>query len=478
MQQALYRAFRPEVFEEILGQEHIVKILKNQLKSGAVSHAYLFCGTRGTGKTSIARILAKGVNCIGSDAHLPCGKCSNCISIKEGTFLDVIEIDAASHTGVDNIRELRETVKYPPIIGRFKTYIIDEVHMLSTGAFNALLKTLEEPPENVMFILATTEPQKLPATIISRCLRLDFRRLPEGLLRDGMRQICRKLEVKISDSALGLIAANADGAARDALSLLDQCISTGLREITRQDVLDVLGISGEETFIRMTDMVVQGDVAGAILFLDESLAGGKDVRLFMKEWIAHYRSLLLVKYVKNPESMLNLSEENVERIRDQSVGMDLIRINEGIIEISKALSEAKWSTQPRILLELCIVRLAEAHGGPRHEERAKDRNLDGIWCAIIEEGEAQKGSFSLIRATTLDGIGDETFRVKADNQVSMRFLEENRQLLEDLMEKRSGKRLSMICGMGNENDMKKGCDPVEAMAENIARRFDIDVEIE
>jgi DNA polymerase III subunit gamma/tau len=241
MYQALYRAFRPETFDGIMGQEHIVKILKNQIAGDSTGHAYLFCGTRGTGKTSMARILAKGVNCTSLDMDKPCGFCNNCLAIKGGVFLDVIEIDAASNNGVENIRELRESIKYPPVVGRCKVYIIDEVHMLSTGAFNALLKTLEEPPQNVMFILATTEPQKLPATILSRCLRLDFRRISEQRMRLGMREICTSLDVKISDSALALIVANADGSVRDGLSLLDQCISAGGKEVVRQDILEFLG---------------------------------------------------------------------------------------------------------------------------------------------------------------------------------------------------------------------------------------------
>ena len=202
MYTALYRSERPEVFDEILGQEHIVRILKHQIESGEVSHAYLFCGTRGTGKTTTARILAKGVNCLNEEPKKrPCGVCENCKAIKDGTFMDVIEIDAASNNGVENIRELRESVKYPPAVGRKKVYIIDEVHMLSPGAFNALLKTLEEPPENVMFILATTEPQKLPATILSRCLRLDFKRVPQKLLMEGMRRICEEKGVKRVEAA-------------------------------------------------------------------------------------------------------------------------------------------------------------------------------------------------------------------------------------------------------------------------------------
>ena len=206
MYTALYRAYRPEVFDEILGQGHIIKILKNQLATDTVSHAYLFCGTRGTGKTTTARILAKGVNCA-SDGEKPCGVCDACRGIKDGTYMDVIEIDAASNNGVDNIRELRESVKYPPAVGRKKVYIVDEVHMLSSGAFNALLKTIEEPPEYVMFILATTEPHKLPATILSRCMRLDFKRVPEEILATGMADICQQKGINVTEGALRLIAA-------------------------------------------------------------------------------------------------------------------------------------------------------------------------------------------------------------------------------------------------------------------------------
>jgi len=363
MYTALYRAFRPETFDGVLGQEHIVKILKNQINTKTTSHAYLFCGTRGTGKTSIARILAKAMNCLAEEGQRPCGTCANCVSIKDGTFLDVIEIDAASNNGVDNIRELRESVKYPPAVGRCKIYIIDEVHMLSTGAFNALLKTLEEPPENVMFILATTEVQKLPATILSRCLRLDFKRVPEKILRRGMRDICGRLGVKISEAALGLIAANADGSVRDALSLLDQCISAGEKSVTREDVIEILGTVGEEVFVEMTDLVKRRQVAEALLLLDRIVADGKDVRQFMKDWISHFRSLLMTKFIRNPEEILNMSSENVERIRRQSEETDLSYINESIIKLSQTLSDARWSTQPRILLELCIVNLALCQAG-------------------------------------------------------------------------------------------------------------------
>ncbi len=357
MYTALYRACRPEIFDEILGQEHIVRILKNQINTDSTSHAYLFCGTRGTGKTTTARILAKGLNCL-SEGEKPCGRCSACREICDGVFIDVVEIDAASNNGVDNIRELRESVKYPPAVGRKKVYIIDEVHMLSSGAFNALLKTLEEPPEYVVFILATTEPQKLPATILSRCMRLDFKRVPEAVLIRGMAEICAGRGIHVEEDALKIIAANADGSVRDGLSILDQCISGGDMHITAADVLDFLGASGEEVFIELTDMVRMRKTADALILLDKVLSDGKDVRQFMKDWVSHYRNLLMTKFIKDPQNIINMSVENIDRIRKQSNSMEPSDISRGILEISRTMNDAKWSTQPRILLELVIVKLS------------------------------------------------------------------------------------------------------------------------
>ncbi len=372
MYTALYRAQRPEIFSEILGQEHIVKILKHQIATDSINHAYLFCGTRGTGKTTTARILAKAVNCLG-EGQKPCGQCANCMSIKDGNFMDVIEIDAASNNGVENIRELRESVKYPPAVGRKKVYIIDEVHMLSTGAFNALLKTLEEPPEYVIFILATTEPQKLPATILSRCMRLDFKRVPQNILMEGMRKICQEKEVSISESALKLLASCADGSVRDGLSILDQVLASGEKNIERENILEYIGAAGEDFFIELTDLVSLKKVAEALVLLDGALADGKDVKQLMKDWTAHYRNLLITKFIKSPEDIINMSTENIKRIQKQSEHISLDEINDAIIRLSKTINDARWSTQPRILLELAIVAIAtdmvEDGVKTRHEMR-------------------------------------------------------------------------------------------------------------
>lgn len=359
MYQALYRVMRPEVFSEILGQEHIVKILKHQIETNSVNHAYLFTGTRGTGKTTTARILAKAVNCAESDpSGRPCGECEACRAIKDGSFLDVIEIDAASNNGVDNIRELRESVKYPPAVGRKKVYIIDEVHMLSSGAFNALLKTLEEPPEYVMFILCTTDPNKLPQTILSRCMRLDFKRVPQQILMDSMKKICLQRGVDINDSALKLLANAADGSVRDGLSILDQVLAAGDRSIDRDKVLEYLGTAGEDFLIELTELVSLKKVPEALILVDGVLSEGKDVKQMMKDWASHYRNLLITKFIRNPEDMLNMSTENVKRLSEQSRHISLEEINEAIVRLSKTINDSRYSTQPRILMELAVVSIA------------------------------------------------------------------------------------------------------------------------
>ena len=362
MYQALYRSFRPENFDTLLGQEHIVRILQNQIASGSTGHAYLFCGTRGTGKTTTARLLAKALNCT-SEGDRPCGQCSACKAIAAGNFLDVVEIDAASNNGVDDIRDLRESVNFPPAVGRTKVYIIDEAHMLTGPAANALLKTLEEPPQNVVFILATTEPSKLPATILSRCLRMDFRRIPEEQLIKRFSEICVQLNVEASPDALALIAANADGSARDGLSLLDRCIS-GVSKLTRDDVLFLLGMAGTDTFLEITDDILGGDCGSALTCFAKVLSEGKEAAQFARDWVEHLRNLIIIKYAKQPENLLNLSIENIRRLKEQCDRIDTASLRLWITELSKALADAKWSPRPRILIELAIVRMVEGDAVP------------------------------------------------------------------------------------------------------------------
>ena len=442
MYTALYRSERPEVFDEILGQEHIVRILKHQIESGEVSHAYLFCGTRGTGKTTTARILAKGVNCLNEDPKKrPCGVCENCKAIKDGTFMDVIEIDAASNNGVENIRELRESVKYPPAVGRKKVYIIDEVHMLSPGAFNALLKTLEEPPENVMFILATTEPQKLPATILSRCLRLDFKRVPQKLLMEGMRRICEEKGVTLTESALKLLANCADGSVRDGLSVLDQVLASGQKEIDREAVLEYIGAAGEDFFIELTEQVSLRKVPEALLLVDRALADGKDVRGLMKDWMAHYRNLMITKFIRDPEDMLNMAAENLARIEEQSRHITMDEIRDAILRLSRTINEARWSTQPRILLELAIISIASGESaesppwqsgkqyGARTSQQARTLNPEQEareQTARIAQGQAQALAEAASKPGTTHGSGAD--RQQAETQTRSSIAGEKQEL--------------------------------------------------
>ena len=306
--------------------------------------------------------------------------------------MDVIEIDAASNNGVENIRELRESVKYPPAVGREKVYIIDEVHMLSTGAFNALLKTLEEPPENVMFILATTEPQKLPATILSRCLRLDFKRVPQELLMEGMRRICAEKGVSLTDSALKLLANCADGSVRDGLSVLDQVLASGQKQIDRSDVLEYIGAAGEDFFIELTDLTALHKVPEALLLLDQALADGKDVRSLMKDWMAHYRNLMITKFIRNPEDMLNMAAENLARIEEQSRHITMDEIRDAVLLLSRTINEARWSTQPRILLELAIISIASGAGIESSSQQSPRKY--GAQSGQQMQGAGQTASFS------------------------------------------------------------------------------------
>ena len=363
MQPALYRAERPEVFEEIIGQRHIVRILQNQIRTGTVSQAYLFAGTHGTGKTSTARILAKAVNCLEGEpgdpgADLPCGRCENCEAIREGRFVDVIELDAASNNGVDDLRAIIEMVKYPPAIGRYKVYIIDEVHMLSTAAENAFLKTLEEPPEHAIFILATTDPQKVRSTIRSRCMQLNFRRVTEDELIEGMRRICNKRGIHATDDALATIASRADGSVRDALSILEQCTAAGDKELSRAAVLEYTGAAGPDFFLALTGAVIGGDAGKALVYIDEIIRRGKDPRQILKDWLKHMRDLMIVKYVGKAERIVGASGENIARLRAQAELTDTAFIEKAIRLISEYINLGRYSERPRILLETAAVRLA------------------------------------------------------------------------------------------------------------------------
>lgn len=357
MHLALYRLERPENFDQIIGQEHIVKILKNQIKKGQVSQAYLFTGTRGTGKTSTARILAKAINCTGE--NIPCGKCTNCQSIRDGAFMDVIELDAASNNGVDDLRAIIDSVQYPPAMGRYKVYIIDEVHMLTPAAENAFLKTLEEPPEYAIFILATTDPEKVKSTIKSRCMTLNFRRVREKDLVKGMKRICEKYDVSPKEEALNTIARKADGSVRDALSILEQCIETGEKNFTEEEVYYYTESLGSEFYLELTEAVIDGDISSAIVKINDMLLSGKDAKEMLSDFLTYLRNLLVAKCTNNAEVLIGISSENIDRLKNQADKISTNEIKNWIKYLSKKVNQARYSNIPRIILEVAIIDMVD-----------------------------------------------------------------------------------------------------------------------
>ena len=355
---ALYRKFRPVSFEDVKGQDHIVTTLKNQLKAGRIGHAYLFCGTRGTGKTTVAKILARAVNCEHPKDGSPCNECDTCKGILSGTSTNVIEIDAASNNGVDNIREIREEVSYRPTQGKYKVYIIDEVHMLSTGAFNALLKTLEEPPEYVIFILATTEVNKIPVTILSRCQRYNFHRISIDTISARVKELLDKEGVQAEDRAIRYIAKAADGSMRDALSLTDQCIAFYLgQELTYDRVLDVLGTVDTEVFSRMLREVIKGDAAACLRLLGDLVRDGKEMGQFVSDFTWYLRNLMLLKSSEDLEDVLDVSTENLKQLKEESRLIDDDTLFRYIRIFSDLSGRIRFATQKQILVETELIRL-------------------------------------------------------------------------------------------------------------------------
>ena len=356
---ALYRKFRPQTFSTVIGQEHIVRTLKNQMRTGRVSHAYLFCGTRGTGKTSTAKIFARAINCtdLQEDGE-PCNHCAVCRDILQGRSMNVIEIDAASNNSVDNIREIREEVKYPPTEGHFKVYIIDEVHMLSGSAFNALLKTLEDPPAHVIFILATTDPQKLPATILSRCQRFDFHRITTDAIADTLAGYLAEEGFTATKEALRYVARLGDGSMRDSLSILDQCLAFfDGGEITIEKVLDIVGAVDQSVFFEMTEALSRRDAKKAMLLVEDMMEKGRDVKQFLTEFLAHLRNLLMTAALPDPSGVLDLSAEDAEAFRKEAGLLSPEEIVYFIQHFSDLQSDLKYASGERILLEVELMKL-------------------------------------------------------------------------------------------------------------------------
>ncbi|KRQ86221.1 DNA polymerase III subunit tau [Caloramator mitchellensis] len=356
MKIALYREWRPRNFDEVVGQEAIVKTLKNQINTNRISHAYLFSGTRGTGKTSTARIFAKAINCLNPQDANPCNECEICKEINKGTFLDFVELDAASNNRVENARDLIDTVSIPPTRAKYKVYLIDEVHMLSNHAFNALLKTLEEPPEYAIFILATTDPQKVPLTILSRCQRFNFKRIKKQEIKNRLQLILNELNVECDDNTLDLIAANSDGALRDALSLLDQLVSMMNGRLNYDDVLSLLGFASKEKIFKLIDLIVEKDVQSSIKLIDDIILEGKDVINFIGEMIEHLRNLLMVKVSKNPLEIIDASNDYINRLKLQAGKLRSEEIMRGINIFVEAENDAKTYMQPRIAIEMAIIK--------------------------------------------------------------------------------------------------------------------------
>jgi len=359
MHKALYRVYRPQKFEDVVGQEHITKTLRNQIDSDNIGHAYLFSGTRGTGKTSTAKIFARAVNCLDSIDQEPCNECEVCRDILSDNIMDVVEIDAASNNSVDDIRELRESVKYSPTKAKYKVYIIDEVHMLSQGAFNALLKTLEEPPSYVIFILATTEPHKIPATILSRCQRFDFKRVTVKDITLRMKRICTEENIEVEDKALNLIARNSQGALRDALSILDQCISFGDSKIDYKDVVELLGTVNIEQLFDLAQYIINQNTKESLKILNEFIVWGKDIRNLINDLIDHFRNLMICKVSNDLDEIIALPEETINQLREQSKTVN----NNDLIRILNILSETqdniRIASNPRVVAEITMMKIAQ-----------------------------------------------------------------------------------------------------------------------
>ncbi|HZK34598.1 MAG TPA: DNA polymerase III subunit gamma/tau, partial [Bacillota bacterium] len=396
MYTALYREYRPDTFDQVVGQDMVVRTLKNQIKNKRIAHAYLFCGSRGTGKTSTAKVFSKAINCIEPKEHGPCLKCKVCESLSSGNSMDVIEIDAASNNGVDDVRDLREKVKYPPSVGAYKVYIIDEVHMLSAGAFNALLKTLEEPPAHAVFILATTEPHKLPSTILSRCQRFDFKRIRLQTLVEWLRSISGSIEVEVEEAALYTIARWSKGGARDALSLLDQSIGLCGDKISNDDILSILGTADQDFIFNTADDLISGNVEGLLKAVNHLLDDGKDLTVFLNDIINHFRNLLVAKLCYDPSELLDAETSELERLKAQSQTAKETRLVRAVEIFTALVADMKWSNQPRVLFELALVQVCRPSQEDSHD--ALIDRIEELEKHIKKEGHQAPRQFTETRA--------------------------------------------------------------------------------
>jgi len=442
---ALYRKYRPQNFSEVIGQKHIVQTLINQIHKDKIGHAYLFCGSRGTGKTSIAKIFARAMNCTNPENGDACGKCDVCKALTTNN-IDILEIDAASNNGVDEIRDLREKVKYPPINGKYKVYIIDEVHMLSPNAFNALLKTLEEPPKHVVFILATTEVHKLPATILSRCMRFDFKLLGVDELVGLLAKILRSENITYEEKALSLIARAGEGSVRDTLSICDMCISYAGDNLTYSSVIDVLGTTEKEKLTSLSNSILNRKLGDALLELDNILSSGKSPLVLSKDMISYFRDLLIIYTLQDKASEMVVVQENIyQMMKEQAIESNYSAIIESIEELSRVEADLRYSANPRIVLETVIIRIISDAALLERVEALEKMMAGGV--------KPQPQVIQKVNASVMtQSVPTQSVSVeKQKNEVNL----SNNQMFGDLISYlRNGKHMSLLAMVRTASDLK------------------------
>ncbi len=458
---ALYRAFRPKTFDEIIGQDHIVKTLVNQINTNRVGHAYLFCGARGTGKTTMAKVFARAINCQNPKNGSPCGECEACKALESPANLDITEMDAASNNKVENVRDLREKVQYPPVAGKYKVYIIDEVHMLTTEAFNALLKTLEEPPAHAVFVLATTEVHKIPATILSRCLRFDFKLIPTPKIAQFICEIYDKLGKKYQPEAVGLIARAGEGSVRDALSIADICVSFSENQLTYDDVLEVLGTSDRAKIEQLINSIFKGDTGSVLAVVDELCMRGKSVSVLNRDVCAVLRDLLIIKTCNNASQILGMPEDKLTELKNIAEISSVHGVLRAIEIFSAVENDLKYSTHPKIVFETAAVKA----GMPE-----ADYNIDALMARISKlEKAVDEGITIKVESEKQEKIIERVVEVPAKNSI------EEKQNTEKTVVKTPEKSETKAENVFEEKTQKTAYNTVNAQNNNFDDGYDADL---